>query len=75
MTKHFEEKDWIQVSDGFKFEVEMQEHDKKPIIQTYQTDGNTFRHMTVPTIIVENIIRLEVNRPFNGYVVVIFDKE
>lgn len=75
MAKHFEEKDWIKVSDGFKFEINDIDFKGKPIIQTYQIDGNTFKHMPIPTIIIDNIIRLEANSPFNGYVVIIFDEE
>ena len=75
MTKHFTAADWVQVSDGVKYEIDINGLNGTPIIQTYQKDGNTVRHMPVPTIIVDNIIRLELNNPIEGYVVIIFDKE
>lgn len=74
MTKTFEEKDWTQVSDGFKFEIDIKEHQGKSIIQTYQTEGNTAREVMGDVVIIDNVVRLEMNKPINGYVVIIFDK-
>ncbi|MGG7550864.1 hypothetical protein ACQ7CX_09630 [Chryseobacterium arthrosphaerae] len=70
MTKNFKDSEWIQVADGFKFEVKIEESEDKPIIQIYQTDGNTSRLVRASILVIDSNVRLEVNQPFSGYVVI-----
>lgn len=70
MTHKFTQNDWQQIPDGFKIEFPIEESNDKYIIQVYQTDDNTAKIVEVPFIIDENILKIETNIPFTGYVVI-----
>lgn len=70
MTHEFTQNDWQQIPGGLKIEFPIEESNDKHIIQVYQTDGNTARIIEAPFIIDENILKIETNIPFAGYVVI-----